>query len=307
MDSSINSLSLASPESAVAFVNSLNLADVEEAPALGAFGGPPRLVLRAPFRGVFQRGAGPIAGAAPAAATALAEPATGSDAIGLRVKAGLDQVFLVGSQLMSFTKEVTEERRAAAINSCLLAQLRASQLHPNPDTPEAALAWHATYINVLTNIGWALQSGVSAQHRQADIGARVDKVLADLLAVFIGGGAALTLISKVIEKLGAARKDDPFITIFESRTIQEDVVEFGAGLASGADAGFMLSVVECAIKVRSAQTQVLVFKWNADSAEVDGRRFDLSVSDTVFASVKAKIEQMLSTKAQEFVASLDLA
>lgn len=307
MDTSVNALSLASPQSAAAFVDSLDLGDGGGLPAAGAFAAAPAIALRAPLRALFQRAGGPILGAAPAAAAAaLAQPATGSDEIGLRVKAGLDQVFLVGSQLMTFTKEVTEERRAAAINSCLLAQLRASKLHPSPDTPDAARAWHATYVNTLTNIGWVLQSGVHAEHRQADIGVLVDKVLIEILGVFMGGGAALALITKVLEKLANARKDDPFITLFESRTVEENVVEFGAGLASGASSGFLLSVVECAIRVRSAQRQILVFKWNADSADVDGRRFDLSVSDTVFAAVKTKIEQLLADKAREFVASLDL-
>jgi hypothetical protein len=311
MVGSVNALSLASPESAAAFVDSLNLEDTGALPVTGAFPTSVPVVLRAPLRGLFQRDMHPALGAAAAATPAampapMAEPATGSNEIGLRVKAGLDQVFLVGSQLMTFTKEVTEDRRAAAINSCLLAQLQATKLNPNPDTPEAARAWHATFINTLTNIGWSLQSGVTAQHRQANVGVQVDKVLIDLLGVFIGGGAALALITKVLQKLADAQKDDPFITLYESRMVQEDVVEFGAGLASGTDAGFMLSVVECAIKVRSAQKQILVFKWNADSAEVDGRRFDLSVSDTVFAAVKSKIEQLLSAKAQEFVASLDL-
>jgi len=293
MSDSLNALSLASPESAAAFVDSLDLGD-GGLPAAGALAAPSLPALRAPLRALFQRDPGPVQAVAGAAAAApIATAAGGSDEIGLRVKAGIDQVYLVGSQLMSFNKEVTEARRAAAINSCLLAQLRASALH-------------ATYINTLTNIGWALQSAVTATHKIADVGIQVDKVLVDILGAVIPGGAALALVTKILEKLAAARKDDPFITLFESRTVQEDVVEFGAGLASGADAGFMLSVVECAIKVRTIQRQLLVFKWDASSAEVDGRRFDLTVSDTVFAAVKAKIEAKLAAKAEEFISELDI-
>ena len=306
MSDSLNALSLASPESAAAFVDSLDLGD-GGLPAAGALAAPSLPALRAPLRALFQRDPGPVQAVAGAAAAApIATAAGGSDEIGLRVKAGIDQVYLVGSQLMSFNKEVTEARRAAAINYCLLAQLRSSALHPNPDTPDAARAWHATYINTLTNIGWALQSAVTATHKIADVGIQVDKVLVDILGAVIPGGAALALVTKILEKLAAARKDDPFITLFESRTVQEDVVEFGAGLASGADAGFMLSVVECAIKVRTIQRQLLVFKWDASSAEVDGRRFDLTVSDTVFAAVKAKIEAKLAAKAEEFISELDI-
>jgi hypothetical protein len=305
--SSVNALGLASPASAVAFVKSIEL----DGPAGAAMaGGPsalPRPVLRAPLRALFQQEMRPAVGAVAAAPGApMATPAAGSDAVSLRVKAGLDQVYLVGSQLLSFNQEVTGERRAAAINSCLLAQLRASQLHPSPDTPEAARDWHAAYINTLTNIGWVLQSGTTARHQQGHLGVQVDKVLLELIGVLIGGGAAVAIVTKVIEKLAAARKDDPFITLYESRTVEENVVEFGAGLASGADVGFRLSVVECAIRVTSAQHQVLFFKWDTDSADVDGRRFDLSLSDTVYAAVKTTIEQKLAAKAKDFVSSLDL-
>lgn len=307
MSDSVNSLSLASPESAAAFVDSLDLGG--GGLAFAGVAAPLEPILRAPLGALFQRDdIGLSLGAAGAgAAVPLATPADGSSDVGLRVKAGIDQVYLVGSQLMSFNKEVTEERRAAAINSCLLAQLRASKLHPSPDTPEAARAWHGTYINTLTNIGWALQSGVTATHKMADIGVQVDKVIVDILSVIIPGGAALALVVKVLEKLAAARKEDPFITLFESRTVEENVVEFGAGLASGVEAGFTLSVIECAIKVRTIQRQILVFKWDASSANVDGRRFDLSVSDVVFKAVKAKIETMLSTDAQKFIFELESA
>jgi hypothetical protein len=305
MSDSINALSMASPESAAAFVASLDLGDGGLA-GVSPLASPRRPLLRAPLHALFQRDAGPAAlEAVPPAATApTATPADGSDEIGLRVKAGIEQVYLVGSQLMSFNKEVTEDRRAAAINSCLLAQLRATKLHPSPDTPEAARAWHATYINTFTNIGWVLQSGVTAKHTVADIGVQVDKILADILSAIVPGGAALTLIAKVIQKLADARKDDPFITLFESRTVQEDVVEFGAGLAAGADAGFMVTVAECAIKLRSVQRQILVFKWDASSAQVDGRRFDLTVSDAVYAAVKSQIEELLGLKAKDFVSEL---
>lgn len=304
MSESINALSLASPESAMAFVDSL---DFGGGGGLGVVAAVPgqQHSLHAPLRALFMRDDGPQMGVSGApAATLTAKPAEGGDEAGLGVKSGIEQVYLVGSQLLSFNKEVTEERRAAAINSCLLAQLRASKLHPSPDTPAAARAWHATYVNTLTNIGWNLQSGITASHQVAANGLQVDKALLEILSVVIPGGAALTLVVKVLEKLAATQKDDPFITLYKSRTVEGNVVEFGAGLATGTDRGFLLSVAECAITVRTVQGQVLFFKWDASSASVDGRRFDLSISDPVFGAVKQKIEAMLTVKAQEFVTEL---
>jgi hypothetical protein len=303
MSSAANALSMASPASAIAFVEALHLDEPVSLPMAAAPSFPRSQTLRTPLGRLFH----PVSAMPPRAAGApLAAPATGSDPAGLRVKAGLDQVYLVGSQLLSFNREVTEERRSAAINSCLLAQLVAARLHPDPTTPEAAEAWHAAYINTLTNIGWALQSGVTARHEQAQLGVRVDKVLLDIVSALVGGGAAAALVAKVIDKLAEASRDDPFITLYQSRTVEENVVEFAAGLASGADAGFRLSVVECAVRLRSVQTQVLFLKWNADSADVDGRRFDLGLSDAVFAAVRQAVERKLIQKARDFVSSLDL-
>lgn len=242
------------------------------------------------------------------AAGSIARPALGSSAAALGVKPGVEQAFLVGSQIVSFNAAVTEARRAAALNSCLIAQLQATKLHGTPTTPGAVLEWHAAYVNTLINIGWVLQSGVTVRQAADTKGVAIDQVLLQVAGILLTGGAAAAaaLAAKVIDAVAKAKKGDPFITLYNSRVVHQDVVDFGAALGSAVDGGFLLSVVECVIEVTSELQQVLVFKWESDSADVDGRRFDLSVSDTVYEAVRPLIEQKVLPHVRAFVSSLDI-
>jgi hypothetical protein len=297
-------LSGASPESAKAFVSSV---DLGAAPPLESASIEPPSV-RMPFGRLLGLAVGSPAGLEAAqAALPIAVPASASDVAGLRLKAAQDQAFFVGGQILSFGQGVTEERRAAALNSCLLAQLRASRLHPNPTSPQAARDWHAAYVNTLTNIGWVLQSGLEVNQTTGSQNASVEKVLLEVVGALLGGGAATALVTKVLQVIGNARKDDPLITLYESRVVEQRLVEFAAGIAAAADGtGFKLSIVECALEVQSTQSQVLFFKWSAQSARAEGRRFDLALSDTVYAAAKPQIEAKLMPFVSAYVAALEI-
>lgn len=304
MSLDIMCLSGASPQSAKAFIADLDFGT--DAFLEGVALAP--LPARMPLGALFGLRGGPEAGLEGAeGASAIGAAASATDVTGLRIKAGQDQAFFVGSQLVSFNREVTEERRAAALNSCLLAQLRASKLHPNPTTPQAARQWHATYVNTLTNIGWVLKTGTVANQTSGSEGASVEKVLLEVVGALLGGGTAVVLVGKVLKAIADAKKDDPLIALYESRVVEQRLVEFGAGLAAGADsAGFLLSIVECALEVRSTQNQVLFFKWSAGSARVEGRRFDLSLADAVYAAAKPQIDAKLMPFVSAYVAALEI-
>jgi len=307
MPKSLMTISGASPDTARSFIAAIDLEGAAP-PALETAALPAPVPLRAPFGALFGLGTAPTPSLEEVqAGTSIAKPASGNgDPIALGIQTGQDQTFMVGSQLLSFNKEVTDERRAAALNSCLLAQLRASKLYPNPSTLQDAQNWHASYINTLINVGWALVSGTTATETTGTQGASVDKVLLDVVGALLGGGAAIALATKVIQAIANASKDDPFITLYQSRVVEQNVVEFGAGLASADSRGFLLSIIECGIEVRSVEHQLLFFKWNADSARADGRRFDLSVSDDVYAAVKGQIEAKILPFVKDHIAALDI-
>jgi hypothetical protein len=68
--------------------------------------------------------------------------------------AAKNQAMIVGSDIVSFIKGVTPERRVDIVRSSLLAQLVAKK--QVPDTSEI-YRWYDAYFEVLTNIGWVIQ------------------------------------------------------------------------------------------------------------------------------------------------------
>lgn len=218
----------------------------------------------------------------------------------------VDQGFLVGGQIVSFDAQVTPANRAAAVNSCLLAQLHASKLQPNPASAADLAQWHAAYLNVLTNIGWVLQSGVQSEQKIADAGAKVDKALLDLISALIPGGAAIAVVQKIIAGIEKLGNSDPLITLYQSRTVEQNVIEFGASLGSEAASGFLINVVECAVTVQTNHQQVLFFTWDASQADVSGRRYDLSLSEDVYGAISSQVMEKVKPFVQTYVSELSI-
>lgn len=301
-------LTLASPRTVREFVSSVELAApaAERASILSkrsrAPGDQDAFSLRAPFGVMFDA----RSVAEPSSLSGPVKQVSGADADGLGVEAGMDQAYLVGSQIVSFNEEVTPERRAAAVNSCLLAQLRASKLHPSRSTPSAAYEWHAAYVNTLTNLGWVLQGGVETRQAVGQAGATLDKALLEIASALLGGGGAAALAGKVLGAVTKLQEDDPFITLYSSRTVEQQMVSFGASIGSGAGRGFYISVVECSARVRSEREQVLFFKWDSGDATLDGRRYDLSLADAAYEGGRAVIEAKIADHVRSYVARVEI-
>ncbi|MBI3435688.1 MAG: hypothetical protein HY056_11530 [Proteobacteria bacterium] len=73
------------------------------------------------------------------------------------------QALVVGSEIVSFVKGVTEERRRDIVNSALLAQLVAKKRVPDATK---ILEWYKVYFDALENIGWVTQSRQFVTHHE---------------------------------------------------------------------------------------------------------------------------------------------
>jgi hypothetical protein len=212
----------------------------------------------------------------------------------------------VGSQLVSFNEDVTEGRRKAALHSALLAQLAATKKVPFHEDPATARAWHATYVSTLTSIGWVLQGAEVTQNRSGETNVAVDRVILDIVGAVIPGGTALALAQRVIDALKKLSDNDPLITLYASRTVEQSSVDFSMSLASGAGSGFLVNVLEYALDVEVRHNQAVFFKWDSTNASLSSCRFELSLDDTIYASVEAAVEDKLKSFVSAFVSSIDL-
>lgn len=283
-------VSLSSPETAKSFVRDLDLSGLPVHPA------PVRSVLSAPFHALLVK-------PAPAPAAAVVAPASSE---GLNIKSGVEQAWLVGSQIVSFDQDVTADRRKAALHSALLAQLAATKKFPFHEDPDTAKAWHATYVSTLTSVGWVLQGGEVAQNSSGQTNVAVDKVILDIVGSLLPGGTALVMVKRVIDALMKLNDNDPLITLYASRTIAQNSVDFAMSLASGAGTGFLVNALEYALDVEVTHNQALFFKWDSTNASLSSRRFDLSLDDEIYSTVEAAIADKLKSFVQGSISAIDL-
>lgn len=224
----------------------------------------------------------------------------------LQLKSGVEQAWLVGSQVIGFDKTVNAQRRNATIKSSLLAQLAAQKKYPNPITATAAQAWQSEYLDILTKLGWTIESGKTVKNISGEFNVSIDKMLLKILETLLPGGSAITLAEKVVNALTSYRKNEPLITIFEERTVEQDLVDFSMSLASSTDRGFLVYVIEYALDVRTKDEQVLFFKWDSGNAIFNGRRFDITLSDDLYKSVSHIVESKLESFMTSYVANIEI-
>ena len=238
--------------------------------------------------------------------TGAAPAGTAVDATtGLQAEAGLEQAYIVGNQLVSFDKDVTEARRTAAVTSCLAAYLQATKQVPDRTAAADATAWQHAYINVLTGLGWLPQGALVVDETSGDQGAAVDKVVLEIAGALLGGGTALALATKVIGALKSMNDSDPFITLYSSRSIEQSTVDFNVSLGTSTDQGFILGILDYRMDAVIQHQQVLFFKWDSSNIALNYKRWALSLDDAAFEQSRAALEAKVAAHIAGNVAKLD--
>src|SRR5689334_13789544 len=70
--------------------------------------------------------------------------------------AAKQQAAVVGSDVISFVKVITEQQRQDLVNASLLAQLVANKKVPDAQDLDGILAWYKQYFDVMSQIGFAI-------------------------------------------------------------------------------------------------------------------------------------------------------
>src|SRR6266851_9757178 len=135
--------------------------------------------------------------------------------------AAKQQAAVVGSDVVSFVTETTPEQRQDIVNASLLAQLAASKKVPDPQHLKGILDWYSAYFDVMSRIGFAVQSKGFAQYvEKADTFEAHEAIIEIVKTALAGAPAAIPLVLKTLESLKNMSQDSPWITIFhrESRS-----------------------------------------------------------------------------------------
>lgn len=210
------------------------------------------------------------------------------------------QALVVGSDVISFVRGVTAERRQDLVNASLLAQLVATKRVPEPTDVNT---WYKAYFEVLKNIGFIVQDEHFATYSEqsADFEAHeaILKVAATLLA---GAPGALEVVVTALEAL---KTDGPWLTLFTRESQSAKTAKFQVTLAQeGEGDQFLVSLMAFTLEAKSALTQVLFFKVRSNEATLKQWSSKVTINSTVLSSVREEISRRLEKHAAAYVEAL---
>ena len=214
-----------------------------------------------------------------------------------------DQALVVGSDIISFVKGVTEERRKDIVNSALLAQLVANK---KVHDPTHVFTWYTTYFDALTNIGWVVQDRQFVDHIESSKNFQAHKVIIDLATTLLGPqAAALQLVKEVLGALEKMDSSSPWITLFSRESQFAKTARFQITLAEQTpDGQFLVSLMAFGLLAETTLTQVLFFKFNSSDVRLKHSSGKVTINTTVLDNIRDAVSQRIAKFSADYVRGL---
>ncbi|WP_376964159.1 hypothetical protein ABNQ39_26720 [Azospirillum sp. A26] len=206
------------------------------------------------------------------------------------------QALVVGSQMAEFSGTVPRSVRPAISNGLLLGHLAARKATAGRDDP---WAWYREYCTVMEKIGWLPTGAQQTQHDVDGRNASVhEAIIPVLMAAFGPAAAASSIILKVLGQLQTMDKDQPWLTLFEHRSLNVKAAKFTMNYIDGKDdEGVSLTTAFFSLEASKTLDQVLFFKFSEEKATLRSAQVDGVIS----AGTIAQTESALSRKVQPYI------
>lgn len=234
------------------------------------------------------------------------EPGFAPRAAGETLDVELDKkkAALVGSEIIAFVEGVTPERRQLIVQSSLLAQLAAKKRVPN----QANIAdWYTAYLDVLGNIGWAIQGATFRRYDEYAAGFDAHEAITKAATALIGGGPALAAVLAIVGALKDVSDGKSWFTLFNREVQVASTAHFQVSLVHQGDGDqFMVSLMAFAITAEEGLTQVTFFKFNTRKAKLDYMSADVTVGLEPGSEVAQAIARKVAKFQDEYIEALDL-
>ena len=214
-----------------------------------------------------------------------------------------NQAMVVASDIVSFVKGVSNERRQDIVNASLLAQLVA-----NKKVPDKAriIEWYNAYFDVLENIGWVIQDKSFSSYTEEADGLEAHEAILKVATVFLGASpTALAVVISTLEALKSMDSSKSWVTIFDRESKQAKTGHFQIALAEQGDNDqFFVSLMAFSLKAESTITQILFFKIRNDEVELDKCSGKVTINDEVLSSIRERVKQKIAAHTNDYIANL---
>lgn len=214
-----------------------------------------------------------------------------------------DQAAVVGSDIVSFVKGVTPERREDIVNCSLLAQLVAKK---QVSDPEKVYDWYDAYFDVLMNIGWSVQDRGFAKYTETRENFQAHEAIMKVAASLLGPTATtLTVIQATLDALKSMDEGSPWITIFNRESQSSKTARFQVTLAEpGEEDQFLVSLMAFGLEAKAGLTQVLFFKFKSSAATLKHYSGKVTINSDVLTHVRKSIKTKIAAHAMDYIKAL---
>ena len=134
-----------------------------------------------------------------------------------RVGTGAGHCNVIDGSLAATSHEMTEQQVQDVTDSTLLAQLAANKKFNRFEDPEN---WYECYMNVLSNIGWTLESFRWNKYESSQTSFKLSQVTLELLSSMVGGEAAIMNVVKAAIDALATSQDG--VSLYDSCSTSAD-------------------------------------------------------------------------------------
>jgi hypothetical protein len=191
-----------------------------------------------------------------------------------------NQAMVVASDIVSFVKGVSSERRQDIVNASLLAQLVANKKVPDKSN---IIEWYNAYFDVLEN-----------------------EAILKVASVFLGAApAALAVVISTLEALKSMDSSKSWMTIFDRESKHVKTGHFQIALAEQGDNDqFFVSLMAFSLKAESTITQILFFKIRNDGVELKKCSGKVTINDEVLSSIRDQVKQKITAHSNDYIAKL---
>jgi hypothetical protein len=214
-----------------------------------------------------------------------------------------NQAAVVGSDIVSFVKGVTPERREDIVNSSLLAQLVAKK---QVSDPTRVYDWYNAYFEVLTNIGWSVQDRGFATYSEASDNFQAHEAVMKVAASLLGPAAAtLAVVQATLDALKSMSAESPWLAIFNRESQSAQTARFQVTLAEQTeDEQFLVSLMAFGIEAKATLTQVLFFKFKSSETSLKHYSGKVTINTQVLAKVRDLIKTKIAAHAVDYIKAL---
>jgi hypothetical protein len=214
----------------------------------------------------------------------------------------LDANVNVGS-LLSFVDGVSEQEKTDILYSVQLAQRAASG---DFDRFTQTQAWYGKYVEILENLGWAVDQFAFSHYNQGEGEFRMDQAALGIITA-IATQNQLAALTQGIEALSKLAEGDGTISLFDFHSSMEGSGNFQLGAVQRSANG-ALTMALGAFYFRSVdeRKRFLFFRWGSQEVNFWTAAQRMTLNTDFYARRRADVIATLEADATKFIAGLKL-